>query len=423
MSKNRTNQNIKFRIIFIVLNVLIITAILVIGFYTNKNIENDIIKDKKEMLSSLIKYKLTIKLYDDSTNSINYSANDMILDTIRNDKNKNLDYLNLKFKEIEKDYLILLNENFTNKVKKTKENQKFGNYYLASDKWFNDEATSFIKSLNIDKLIENGYILNNEKFIIASSLKDFNGNTQGYHILGENSNILLNTIKIAKKVTYTYVAITVLFVLLLLIFILIFFKYNVISKLKDFNNTLLEDSEAESDSSLDSKSNNDTEQKPNPSKITCVSEGHDSELLNELHDVEHELISIKYEHNIFNTYMITSETDKRGFITYVSKPFIDISGYTKDELIGKNHNMVRHPDTPSETFKEVWETIKAKKIWRGEIKNLKKDGSIYWVISIIFPKLDYNDEITGYKSMRIDITNSKKLEESVKKVLLKKPTA
>lgn len=143
-------------------------------------------------------------------------------------------------------------------------------------------------------------------------------------------------------------------------------------------------------------------------------------LKNKIEDLEHELINIKYEHNLFNKYMITSETDLKGNITYVSEPFIHISGYTKDELLGKPHNIVRHPEMPSEVFKEVWDTIKEKKVWRGTVKNLKKDGGYYWVDSIIFPKLDYKNDIIGFKSMRIDITDSKRLEDILKQLLLDK---
>ena len=70
----------------------------------------------------------------------------------------------------------------------------------------------------------------------------------------------------------------------------------------------------------------------------------------------------------FDKYVIASKTDKEGIITYVSKAFIDISGYTKEELIGKKQNIVRHPETPSELYEELWKTIKHGHIWKGEIK-------------------------------------------------------
>lgn len=125
----------------------------------------------------------------------------------------------------------------------------------------------------------------------------------------------------------------------------------------------------------------------------------------------HEHARLDAMNDLFNKYTITSETNTQGIITDVSEPFIEISGYSKEELLGKPHNIVRHEDMPKEAFKELWETIQAKKIWRGEVKNRKKNGEHYWVDSIVFPLLDANGEIEGYKSIRIDITHKKELND------------
>ena len=90
---------------------------------------------------------------------------------------------------------------------------------------------------------------------------------------------------------------------------------------------------------------------------------------------------------------IVSKADKKGNITYVNKTFCEVSGYSEDELIGKPHNIVRHPDMPKEVFKELWETIKAKKIFKGIIKNRNKNGNFYYVASTIVPILNDKDEI------------------------------
>ena len=80
---------------------------------------------------------------------------------------------------------------------------------------------------------------------------------------------------------------------------------------------------------------------------------------------------------ITDGFALISETDTRGVIQYANPRFCDVSGYTLEELVGKPHNIVRHPDMPKEIFKELWDTIKAGKIWQGEIKNRRKDGSPY----------------------------------------------
>jgi len=115
---------------------------------------------------------------------------------------------------------------------------------------------------------------------------------------------------------------------------------------------------------------------------------------------------------IVDDYVITSITDDKGIITDVSKAFCDVSGYTKEELIGQPHNIVRHEDTPSPIFEEMWKTLKSGKMWQGEVKNRKKDGGFYWVVSSIFPRFDDERNIIGYISLRQDITDSKLLHEN-----------
>lgn len=109
--------------------------------------------------------------------------------------------------------------------------------------------------------------------------------------------------------------------------------------------------------------------------------------------------------------IIMSSTNKEGIITSVSQAFCEISGYTKEELIGKPHNIVRHPNMPSFIFEDMWETIQQGQTWRGEIKNLKKGGGYYWIYATIEPHYDQEGNIVGYDALRQDITSKKELEE------------
>jgi aerotaxis receptor len=111
--------------------------------------------------------------------------------------------------------------------------------------------------------------------------------------------------------------------------------------------------------------------------------------------------------------LIVSETDAKGKIIYANDDFCKIAGYTKDELIGKPHNIVRHPDMPKWAFKDLWDTIKSGKVWYGVVKNATKDGGFYWVYATIYPSLD-KDGTLRYISVRVkptqeEIENAKKV--------------
>ncbi len=105
---------------------------------------------------------------------------------------------------------------------------------------------------------------------------------------------------------------------------------------------------------------------------------------------------------------IISKTDLKGIITYVNKAFCKLSGYEKDELIGKPHNIVRHPDMPKSVFKSLWENLEKNQSWRGIIKNLRKDGKYYWVEAFIEPIFDENGKKIGYISARKPVSDHDK---------------
>ena len=115
--------------------------------------------------------------------------------------------------------------------------------------------------------------------------------------------------------------------------------------------------------------------------------------------------------NLVDKNVITSSTNLNGRIIYTSEAFCKISGYTKEELIGKNHSIVRHPDMPKEIYEDMWHHLLDNKEWSGEIKNLKKDGTFYWVKSNISPTFDINGNKVGYTAIRQDITDKKLIEK------------
>ena len=102
---------------------------------------------------------------------------------------------------------------------------------------------------------------------------------------------------------------------------------------------------------------------------------------------------------------IVSKTDINGIITLVNDEFCKISGYSRQELIGSPHNIVRHPDVKKSVFKKLWETILAKKVYKGIVKNLSKDGRAFYLNATIIPILDDNGEIEEFVAIRHDVTN------------------
>ena len=97
---------------------------------------------------------------------------------------------------------------------------------------------------------------------------------------------------------------------------------------------------------------------------------------------------------------IVSKTDPSGRITYANRTFMEFSGYDESELLGTQHNIIRHPDMPRGIFKFLWDTVQAKEEFFGYVKNLSKDGGFYWVFAHVTPDLDEQERITGYFSVR-----------------------
>ncbi len=97
--------------------------------------------------------------------------------------------------------------------------------------------------------------------------------------------------------------------------------------------------------------------------------------------------------------LIVSRTDASGTITHGNQSFVEMSGYSKEELIGAPHHILRHPDMPPAAFKELWDTVEAGNRWQGYVKNLRKDGRYYWVLASVVPNVR-NGEVMGYTSVR-----------------------
>lgn len=97
---------------------------------------------------------------------------------------------------------------------------------------------------------------------------------------------------------------------------------------------------------------------------------------------------------------IYSRTDEKGRITEANQAFADLSGYAVEEMIGKAHNLVRHPDMPKEAFADMWKSLKAGRPWQGVVKNRRKDGGFYWVLATVSPLRGQGGRVNGFQSLR-----------------------
>ena len=102
------------------------------------------------------------------------------------------------------------------------------------------------------------------------------------------------------------------------------------------------------------------------------------------------------EEVVFGGGVMITETDLTGVITYANRKFCEMTGFSREELIGTPHSLIRHPDMPDGIFRSMWKTIRKRKIWRGYIKNIRKDGRYYWVLVYVQPKVDEKGELVGY---------------------------
>ena len=118
--------------------------------------------------------------------------------------------------------------------------------------------------------------------------------------------------------------------------------------------------------------------------------------------------------NALNAAAIVAITDLKGRITHVNEKFIEISGYSKEELLGADHRILNSGHHSKDFFRTLWQTIGSGKIWNGEVRNRKKDGSYYWVDSTVIPVRNAHGSIWQYISVRFDITKRKEYEEMIK---------
>lgn len=139
--------------------------------------------------------------------------------------------------------------------------------------------------------------------------------------------------------------------------------------------------------------------------LYIICEGHDITKIEERRKNLEEYIKV------VNENVLITISDKKGQILDISDAYCKLTGYTKDQLIGKNHSIFKHPNNDNYVFKELWKTITEGKIWKGEHLNIKKNGEAFWVENSITPNVNEDKEVIGYTSVYNDITDKKEISE------------
>ncbi|MGM0623546.1 MAG: HD domain-containing phosphohydrolase [Campylobacterota bacterium] len=142
-----------------------------------------------------------------------------------------------------------------------------------------------------------------------------------------------------------------------------------------------------------------------------------SEVAKKTHKIKQQKENLRALLKIYDKHVIFSKTDLSGKIIHASDAFCKISGYSRDELMGKPHNIVRHPDMPQSSFAYLWRELQNKKSVKLEVKNRKKDGGFYWVEAEFEPYYDKNGKHIGYSAVRKDITANKEIDAIQREII------
>ena len=161
---------------------------------------------------------------------------------------------------------------------------------------------------------------------------------------------------------------------------------------------------------------NITERVEAENKIKSLNKNLELLVVKKTEELQKNFAFLKSHKHAIDESNIVSKSDVNGFITYVNEKFCQVTGYTEQEVIGRPHSLVRHPDTKPEVFKELWRVIKAKRTWKGVLKNRKKDGTYYWVDISIMPILDERGEISEYIAIRHEITELIEQRETLERI-------
>uniref|UniRef100_UPI0040485EB3 HD domain-containing phosphohydrolase n=1 Tax=Aliarcobacter sp. TaxID=2321116 RepID=UPI0040485EB3 len=326
----------------------------------------DMIKNPKEMITiSTGRFDMTFKtmlpIYDKNKNFIGIIEMISKFNSVAQElKNKNIEPL------------FVLHEEYTNRFIEPFTKLFIGKNYVVNLN-ANKELMKKVENYGIDKFLKiKNYILFDEYFVVKDVIKDVHGGDMGYFFFFIKKEHI-DTSKLSEmEVSFLFAIITLIIIITLTFLYIINRNY-----VKYLNNKV---------------------------KVKT-------------HKIRKQKEYLKSLLEIYDKNVIFSKTDLKGIIVHVSEAFCKISGYKKHELIGKNHNIIRHPDMPKESFRYLWEKLKKGEKVNLEVKNKKKDGGYYWVDAEFEPYFDLNGNHIGYSAVRKDITANKDIEDIQREII------
>jgi len=292
--------------------------------------------------------------------------------------------------------------------------RKVSGLYVSKQEYINESLLTTLKDFEPDYISEYGYMIKNNLFITAVPLKNHQDKRVGCAIISSDIAYVTSFVEETKSSMlnqlYLIILIDILLLLSLMYILNISLKkpiYKLIKSIKKIEENLNSDNlkELYKEHKINISSNDEI--------------GEMSKSINKLLKTTAKVFvdykeSDKYAQEYIkavNAGSIVSKSDTRGIITYVNEELCKRTGYEKEELIGKPHSIFRHPNTPKQTFRKLWETIQKGEIYHGLFKNKKKNGTTFYANITIVPIKDKDDNIIEYIALRDDVTelvNSKK---------------
>jgi len=282
----------------------------------------------------------------------------------------------------------------------------------------NELKSSIRNSLDLKKIDPKKYYLVNEKFLTTLEVNDFENRSIGFLLIVTDMSNIDSIIKKAQKSLDNQIlmmSLIALFVAMVLSYtqhrIVIQPLVGLAENITQSENIVIEDNDKlKSIQDLPIRCNDEV------GAIAHAFNLFTNRIVGLYNDVRHsDKITEEYLKAVYEG-SIVSRGDKNGIITYVNDELCKITGYTREELIGKPHNIFRHPNTPKSVFRNMWETIKQGETWHGLFKNLKKDGNTFYTNITIVPIKDEYNEILEYIALRSDVTELVESKEELRQV-------